>query len=59
VFRTLLAPARWAGIAAGFNDAALARMREDLVFDATPAARDLGYAPRAFAHDAAMLTPPG
>jgi nucleoside-diphosphate-sugar epimerase len=58
LFRTLLAPARLAGVAAGFNDAALARMREDLVFDAAPAARDLGYAPRAFAPDAAMFTPP-
>src|SRR5690606_2070601 len=33
LFRALLAPARLAGLAAGFNDAALARMRDDLVFD--------------------------
>ncbi len=58
LFRALLAPARLAGIAAGFNDAALARMREDLVFDAAPARRDFGYAPRPFAPDAAMFTPP-
>jgi len=58
LFRTLLRPARLARLAAGFNDAALARMREDLVFDDAPARRDFGYAPRAFAPTAAMLTPP-
>jgi nucleoside-diphosphate-sugar epimerase len=59
LFRALLAPARLLGVAAGFGDAALARMREDLVFDAGPARCDFGYAPRPFAPDAAMLTPPG
>jgi len=58
LFRALLLPARLAGLASGFSDAALARMREDLVFDAEPARRDFGYAPRAFAPTAAMLTPP-
>ncbi|MCA0393765.1 MAG: NAD-dependent epimerase/dehydratase family protein [Proteobacteria bacterium] len=58
LFRALLAPARWAGVASGFNNAALARLREDLVFDAAPARVDFGYAPRAFAPDAAMFTPP-
>jgi len=58
LFRALLLPARRLGLASGFGDAALARMREDLVFDAAPARRDFGYAPRAFAPDAAMLTPP-
>ena len=58
LFRTLLVPARLAGMASGFSDAALARMRQDLTFDAAPAQRDLGYAPRAFAPDAAMFTPP-
>lgn len=57
LFRVLLAPARLAGIASGFNDAALARMREDLAFDDGPARRDFGYAPRAFDVDAAMFTP--
>jgi hypothetical protein len=33
-------------------------MRDDLVFDAGPAARDLGYAPRAFAPAAAMFDAP-
>lgn len=58
LFRALLVPARLAGVASGFSDAALARMRQDLTFDAAPAQRDLGYAPRAFAPDAAMFTPP-
>ena len=58
LFRALLLPARAAGLAAGFGDAALARMREDLAFDDAPARRDFGYAPRAFAPTAAMLTPP-
>src|SRR5690606_29348172 len=48
LFRALLAPARVAGLASGFGDAALARMREDLAFDDSPARRDFGYAPRPF-----------
>ncbi len=47
LFRVALATARIAGLK-GLGDAAVARMREDLVFDATPAQRDLGYAPRPF-----------
>mgnify|MGYP000956370744 CR=1 FL=1 len=58
LFRALLAAARIAGVARDFNDAALARMREDLVFDAAPAMRDFGYAPRGFAPTEAELTPP-
>ena len=58
LFRALLVPARLAGVATGFNDAALARMREDLVFDAAPAARDFGYAPRTFVPTAGMFTAP-
>ena len=57
-FRALLAVARKAGVARDFNHAALARMREDLVFDAAPARRDFGYAPRAFVPTEAMFTPP-
>jgi len=57
---TLLAAARATGRLRGFGDAALARMREDLVFDAAPARHDLGYAPRAFQPTAAMFgRPPG
>ena len=57
LFRALLLPARLAGVASGFGDAALARMREDLVFDAGPAARDFGYAPRAFIPAPGMFAP--
>ena len=57
VFRGALAMARMAGAARGFGGAALARLRDDLVFDAAPARRDFGYAPRGFAPTAAMLRP--
>ena len=57
VFRGALALAHIAGAAAGFGDAAVARLHEDLVFDAAPARRDFGYAPRAFAPTAAMFAP--
>lgn len=55
VFQLVLKAARLAGRADGFGDAALQRMREDLLFDDAPARRDFGYAPRRFAPDAAML----
>lgn len=58
LFRALLSMARACGIARDFNDAALARMRVDLVFDAGPARRDFGYAPRGFSPLEAELTPP-
>ena len=48
VFLALLRLAQARGIAGGLAPGAVARMREDLVFDAAPAARDFGYAPRAF-----------
>jgi nucleoside-diphosphate-sugar epimerase len=48
VFLALLRLAQARGIAGGLGPGAVARMREDLVFDATPAARDFGYAPREF-----------
>lgn len=43
----------------GATPAVLARLRDDLVFDAGDAARDFGYAPRAFvgAASAAILSP--
>jgi hypothetical protein len=34
------------------TDDAVSRMRDDLVFDASPAERDFGYAPRSFIMDA-------
>lgn len=55
LFGLLLAAARMRGSAGGLGEAALARMREDLVFDAGPAQRDFGYAPRAFMPDARMF----
>jgi nucleoside-diphosphate-sugar epimerase len=48
LFSLLLRLARLSGRASGFGDAAVARLREDLVFDAGSARRDFGYAPRAF-----------
>ncbi|MDO5505275.1 MAG: nucleoside-diphosphate sugar epimerase [Pseudoxanthomonas suwonensis] len=58
VFRVVVALARRTGRFGGFGDGALARLREDLVFDVGPAQRDLGYRPRRFAPTLAMLTPP-
>ena len=46
VFLSLLRLAQARGIAGGLGPGAVARMREDLVFDAAPAARDFAYAPR-------------
>ena len=57
VFRTALWLARKAGMMRGLTDDAVARMREDLVFDAGPAQRDFGYAPRAFAPTVEMFDP--
>lgn len=54
-FAALLSLVHAAGIARDFGAAALARMREDLVFDAGPARRDFGYAPRGFAPVAGMF----
>ena len=47
LFAGLAAIARITG-GAGVAATAIARLREDLVFDAAPAARDFGYAPRGF-----------
>jgi nucleoside-diphosphate-sugar epimerase len=58
LFRGLLATAQALGVARGLGDAAIARMREDLVFDAAPAARDFGYAPRAFSPTPTMFDAP-
>lgn len=55
LFAAMLRLARATGQMHGFGDAALARMREDLVFDSAPSQRDFGYAPRAFAPTAAMF----
>ncbi|KAF1726239.1 SDR family oxidoreductase [Pseudoxanthomonas japonensis] len=55
VFRAVLSFARMAGAMRGLSDDAVARMREDLVFDATPARNDFGYAPRQFNVDTRAL----
>jgi len=55
VFAAVLAGARATGIARGIGDAAIGRLREDLVFDPGPASADLGYAPRDFDATAAAI----
>lgn len=57
LFRALLAVARTRGIARQLTDEAIARMRENLVFDAVPAQRDFGYAPRDFIPAPGMFDP--
>lgn len=56
LFAGALALARASGRLQGLTAAAVARMREDLVFDAGPAQRDFGYRPRPFRPDAGMLS---
>lgn len=55
LFRALLLAARLRGLARELTPAAIARMGDDLVFDAQPAQRDFGYAPRKFTPTAAMF----
>ena len=57
LFRAALAVAHAGGRLRGMNGAALARMREPLVFDLEPAQRDFGYAPRPFNPTREMLLP--
>lgn len=59
LFAIALGVARLAGVARGIGDAAVGRLREDLVFDAGPAARDFGYAPRRFDSAAAAAPADG
>ncbi len=59
LFNLLLTAAHAAGRARGFGEAAVARMRSDLTFDAGPAQRDFGYAPRAFRPNADMFAQRG
>jgi nucleoside-diphosphate-sugar epimerase len=58
-FNALLAAAHAAGFALDFNEAAVQRMRSDLVFDDADARRDFGYAPRRFRPTAAMFAAAG
>jgi len=55
LFKLAVGVAQRLGIARALNAAAVARMGQDLVFDASPAHRHFGYAPRGFAPTAAML----
>lgn len=55
VFEFALHAAQARGMATGFGDAAIERMRRDLVFDIAPARDAFGYAPRAFVPNAAMF----
>lgn len=55
LFALALRVAQLTGRARGLGGAAVARMREDLVFDAGPAMRDFGYAPRLFRPEAGMF----
>jgi nucleoside-diphosphate-sugar epimerase len=57
LFSAALLGARLLGRADGLGDAVVARMRDDLVFDATPARRAFGYAPRPFQPVASMFSP--
>lgn len=59
VFAAALAGARVAGIARGIGDAAIGRLREDLVFDMDPARAAFGYSPRAFDARAAAMVADG
>lgn len=56
LFKLALSTATSLGRMQGLNAAAVARMGEDLVFDAAPARRDFGYAARAFDPAAAMFS---
>lgn len=55
IFGGLVATAHVFGRLRAMNDAMLARMRADLVFDSEPARRDFGYAPRGFVPDESAL----
>ena len=58
LFRAAVAAAQTRGVAHELTPAAVARMREDLAFDAAPARRDFGYAPRAFRPETRMFDAP-
>ena len=55
LFKLVLRVAQATGRARGLGGAAVARMQDDLVFDATPARNDFGYAPRSFQPTAEMF----
>ena len=55
LFNLALLAAQASGRATGLGEAAVRRMRSDLVFDGAPAERDFGYAPRPFRPSAGMF----
>ncbi|GAB3379358.1 NAD-dependent epimerase/dehydratase family protein [Lysobacter fragariae] len=55
LFNLALMMARLSGRGTGLGEAAVVRMRTDLVFDPAPAQRDFGYAPRGFMPTARMF----
>ena len=55
LFNLALMTARLTGRGTGLGEAAVVRMRNDLVFDPAPAQRDFGYAPRGFMPTARMF----
>ncbi|QWF16193.1 NAD-dependent epimerase/dehydratase family protein [Lysobacter capsici] len=58
LFNLALLAAQAAGRATGLGEAAVRRMRNDMTFDAGPAQRDFGYAPRSFQPSAEMFETP-
>jgi len=56
LFNLAIRAARLSGRMRGANDAVVARMRQDLIFDIEPARRDFGYAPRLFKPTADMFS---
>ncbi|KRD77340.1 nucleoside-diphosphate sugar epimerase [Lysobacter sp. Root983] len=57
VFNLALLAAQASGHATGLGEAAVRRMRSDLVFDLAPAQRDFAYAPRRFLPERSMFDP--
>lgn len=57
LFTSALFVAHFTGRGTGLGEAAVRRMRSDLVFDPAPAIRDFGYAPRDFHPTADMFEP--
>jgi nucleoside-diphosphate-sugar epimerase len=55
LFKVAVRAAQVRGMALELTDAAVRRMREDLVFEVAPARRDFGYAPRPFRPEARMF----
>ena len=55
LFNVALSTAHLLGTLQGLGDAAVARMRDDLVFDVEPARSDFGYSPQAFNPTAEMF----